>query len=288
VALLTSQQISRLSVGLLSRSLVLPGTVSRISGAEYTGPNGGTITVSVPQPGTAREQVTPGATITYDDVTETPVNVTLSHLYHAKRVTAEEMTYELVNFGAQILAVQVDAVARGAEDELAAAMNALVPEADFALNASDADTIATLLEARQLLTEANVPSGDRFLAVSADIATRLLTVEGFRSVDQSGDNSALRDATIGRLYGFTIVESNALTPGTAVAYHRSGFAFANRAPAGVAYATDTSVFSEGGISLRHIFQGQPDILSDASVVSTFAGASVVDAGRVVKLTTSAA
>ena len=92
---------------------------------------------------------------------------------------------------------------------------------------------------------------------------------------------------IGRLYGFTIVESNALTAGTAVAYHRSGFAFANRAPEGVKYATDTSVFSEGGIALRHIFQGQPDILSDASVVSTFAGAAVVAAGRVHKLTTSA-
>ena len=287
MALLTSQQISSLSVGLLSRSLVLPGTVSRIAGPEYTGPNGGTITVSVPQPGAARTQATAGATITYDDVTEVGVDVSLSHLYHAKRVTAEEMTYELVNFGAQILAVQVDAVARGAEDELAAAMNGLASEADFALAASDADTIETLLEARQALTEANVPSGDRFLAVSADIATRLLTVEGFRSVDQAGDNSALRDATIGRLYGFTIVESNGLTAGTAVAYHRSGFAFANRAPAGVAYATDTAVFSEGGISLRHIFQGQPDILSDASVVSTFAGAAVVDADRVVKLTTAA-
>ena len=286
MALLTSQQISSLSVGLLSRSLVLPGTVSRIAGPEYTGPNGGTITVSVPQPGAARTQATAGATITYDDVTEVGVDVSLSHLYHAKRVTAEEMTYELVNFGAQILAVQVDAVARGAEDELAAAMNGLASEADFALAASDADTIATLLEARQALTEANVPSGDRFLAVSADIATRLLTVEGFRSVDQAGDNSALRDATIGRLYGFTIVESNGLDAGTAVAYHRSGFAFANRAPAGVAYATDTAVFSEGGISLRHIFQGQPDILSDASVVSTFAGAAVVDAGRVFKLTTA--
>jgi hypothetical protein len=286
VALLTSQQISRLSVGLLTRSLVLPNTVSRVPGAEFSGNNGDTVTVRVPQPGAAREQLTPGATITYDDVTEVAVNVTLSHLYHAKRVTDEEATYELVDFGAQIASVQIDAVARGAEDQLAAAMNALVSEGDFALDASDADTIATLLEARQALTEANVPSGDRFLAVSADIATRLLTVEGFRSVEQAGDNGALRDATIGRLYGFTIVESNALTAGTAVAYHRSGFAFANRPPVTPRGATDSAVANAGGMSLRHIFQYQPDILSDASVVSTFAGAAVVDASRVYKLTTA--
>jgi hypothetical protein len=35
--------------------------------------------------------------------------------------------------------------------------------------------------------------------------------------------------------------------------------------------------------MRQIFQYQPDILSDASVLSTFAGANVVDADRVYKL-----
>ena len=287
MALLTSQQVSSLSVGLLSRSLVLPNTVSRIPGNEFSGMNGDTITVRTSVPGTAREQATPGATITYDAISEVGVDVTLSHLYHATRVTDEMLTYELVDFGAQVSAIQMDAVARGAEDELATVMNGLASDADFALTASDDDTIATLLEARQALGEANVPAGDRYLAVSSDIATRLLTVEGFRSVEQAGSSTALRDATIGRLYGFTIVESNALTAGTAVAYHRSGFVFANRAPVVPRGASDSATATVGGVSLRHIFQYQPDILSDASVVSTFAGAAVVDANRVVKITTAA-
>lgn len=286
MALLTSQRISRLAVGLLSRSIVLPNTVTRIPGAEFSGDNGDTITIRVPQPGTARVQATPGATITYDDVTETPVDVTLKHLYHAKRVTDEEMAFDIVDFGAQVTAVQVDAVARRAEDELASAMNALASDDTFAASASDSDTIATLLAARQALGDANVPAGDRFLAVSSDIATRLLSVEGFRSVEQAGSSDALRDAVIGRLYGFTIVESNALTAGTAVAYHRSGFVFANRPPVTPRGASDSSTASMGSVSLRHIFQYQPDILSDASVVSTFAGAAVVNAARVHKMTTA--
>lgn len=287
MALLTSQQVSSLSVGLLTRSLVLPNTVSRIPGSEFSGMNGDTITVRTSVPGASREQVTPGATITYDGLNEVGVDVSLRHLYHATRVTDEMLTYGLVDFGAQVTSIQTDAVARGAEDILAGAMNGLASEVDFALTASDADTISTLLAARELLTEANVPAGDRYLAVSPDVATRLLTVEGFRSVEQSGDNGALRDATIGRLYGFTIVESNALTNGTAVAYHRSGFVFANRAPVTPRGASDSATATVGGVSLRHIFQYQPDILSDASVVSTFAGAAVVDAARVVKITTSA-
>ena len=287
MALLTSQQVSSLSVGLLSRSLVLPNTVSRIPGSEFSGMNGDTITVRTSTPGTAREQATPGATITYDAISEVGVDVTLAHLYHATRVTDEMLTYELVDFGAQVSAIQMDAVARAAEEELADVMNGLASDADFALAASDADTIATLLEARELLGDANVPAGDRYLAVSSDIATRLLSVEGFRSVEQAGSSGALRDATIGRLYGFTIVESNALTAGTAVAYHRSGFVFANRAPVVPRGASDSATATVGGVSLRHIFQYQPDILSDASVVSTFAGAAVVDANRVVKITTAA-
>src|SRR5437762_542932 len=77
----------------------------------------------------------------------------------------------------------------------------------------------------------NVPSGDRYLAVSPDIATRLLSLEGLRDASQAGDSNALRQATIGQVFGFTVVESNALTAGTAVAYHRNAFAFANVLPA---------------------------------------------------------
>lgn len=275
MAVLTSQGISRVAIELLTRSLVLPNTVTRIPGAEFAGANGDTITVRVPQPGTARTQATPGATITYDDVTEIPVDVTLSHLYHAKRITDEEASLTLSDFAAQVTRVQVDAVASGAEDELADAMNALSADASFAATASDADTIGKLIAARTALGGNNAPAGDRFLAVSSDIAGRILSVEQITKVSEAGTASALRDAMLGRLFGFTIVESNALDAGTAIAYHRSGFVFANRTPKIPQGARDGSTATVNGVGLRHIFQYQPDILSDASVVSTFAGAAAV-------------
>lgn len=286
MAVLTAQQISSLAVGLLTRDLVLPGTVSRIPGGEFSGSNGDTITVRVPQPGTSLTQATPGATITYSDVNEVGVNVSMSHLYHAKRVTDEEMSFDIENFGVQVTRVQTAAVATGAENLLAAAMNGLASEGDFALTASVDDTKATLLEARRLLSAANVPAGDRFLAASPEVVNRLLATDEFTRVDASGNDSALRDATVGRIYGFTVVESNALTAGTACAYHRSGFVFANRVPVMPRGAASSATATAGGIGLRHIFQYDPNTLSDASVISTFAGAAVVDAARVVKLTTA--
>ena len=296
MAVLTAQGVSEVAIELLTRSLVLPNTVTRIPGGDFAGANGDTITVRVPQPGSARTQAVPGATITYDDVTEVAVDVTLSHLYNAKRITDEELSFSLEDFARQVTRVQVDAVATGAEDELADVMNALPADASFALAASDADTIAKLMAARQALGANNAPPGDRFLAVSADIAGRILTMDGMIRADASGSTSALREASIGRLFGFTVVESNALDAGTAIAYHRSGFAFANRTPLAPRGASESATATVGGVGLRHIFQYQPDILSDASVVSTFAGAAAVwedgatatDNKRFYKLDTAAA
>ena len=273
MAVLTAQGISSLAIELLTRSLVLPNTVARIPGGEFAGHNGDTITVRVPQPGSARTQTTRGATITYDDVDEVPVEVTLAHLYHGKLTSDEEMSLDLENFARQVTRVQVAAVATGGEDELAGAMNALAADASFDLADSVDDTRDKILTAREFLGDNNAPPGDRWFAVSPDIATRVLKLLGER--ETANTDSALREAVIGRLYGFTFVESNALDSGTAVAYHRSGFAFANRVPVAPRGANDSATANSGGIGLRQVFQYVPDSLSDASVVSTFAGASAV-------------
>ena len=278
MALVTAQGIAEVSIALLTRALTLPRTVTRIPAGAFAGPNGGTVTVRVPQPGAAREQVTPGATITYDDVLEIPVDVSLAHLYNGHLITDEEATLELVDFSRQVLRSQVAAVATGAEDELADAMNAVAASStiEFAATASDADTIATILEAREFLGGNDAPPGDRFAAVSPDIAGRILTLDTLMRVDASGSSDALREATIGRLLGFTFVESNALDAGTAIFYHRSGFVFANARPATpMSDTVDVATVTEGDISMRAILQYEPNRLSEASVVSTFAGAAAV-------------
>lgn len=284
MALLTAKRISRVAIGLLTRTLVLPMTVTRVPGQDFAGDNGDTITVRVPQPGSAREQSSAGDSITYDDISETSVDVALSHLYHAKRISDEELSLEVVDFGAQITEVQVSAVATGGEDELASAMNTLA--ADDSISADGSDIEEKILAARESLGEADVPTSGRWLAVSPGVATFMLKLDKFSRVDAAGDDSALREAIIGRLYGFNVVESNALDTDTAVAYHQSGFAFATRTPLVPRGAADSATAVEGGVGLRQIFQYDPDVLSDASVVSTFAGAALVDSDRVYKLDTT--
>lgn len=289
MALLTAARISRLAVALLTRSIVLPATVERIPGGEFAGDNGDTVTVRVRQPRTAKVQATPGATITIDSISEVPVNVTLSHLYDAVRVTDEELSMEIADFGRQVTEPQTRAVAIGAEDELASAMNAVV--ADDQLDTSSpvpdqaTETDRAIKLAREELSKANVPMGGRFLACAPDFVTLLLGVDKFVRADAMGDgrSTALRDAVMGRIYGFTVVESNGLTAGTALAYHRSGFVFANRTPVVPRGVNASATATEDGIGIRHIFQYQPSTLSDQSVLTTFAGAAVVDLDRIWKI-----
>ncbi len=291
MTVLTAQGIANVSIALLTRQLVLPRTVTPIPGAEFAGANGDTVTIRVPQPGTARTQASAGATITYDDVDEVPVDVQLSHLYHAKLVSDQELSLQLEDFARQITRVQTSAVATRAENLLATVMNGLSSDIEVAADGSDFD--AAVLEAREQLIRANVPMDDLWLALSPEMGTFALASDLLARADQSGSTSALRNATIGQYRGFNTVVSAGLSAGGAVAYHSSGFAFANRVPVTPRGVVDSATANEGGIGMRQIFQYVPDKLSDASVVSTFAGAAAVadtDSGastpRFVKLTTS--
>lgn len=291
MALVTAARVSRLAVQLLTRSIVLPGTVERIPGSEFAGDNGDTVTVRVRQPRTAKKQINPGDPITIDSISEVPVNVTLSHLYDAVNITDQELSMDIVDFGRQVTEPQTRAVAIGAEDELAVAMNNVVADDSLdltpAIGTLETETDRAIKQARESLSEADVPAGGRFLACAPDFITLLLGVEKFVRADALGDgrSSALRDAVMGRIYGFTVVESNGITSGSAVAYHRSGFVFTTRTPVVPRGVNASATSTEDGIGLRHIFQYQPSNLRDQSVLTTFAGASVVDIDRVWRITT---
>lgn len=288
MAFLTAQQISRLAIPLLTRRLVLPMTVARVPGDEFRGDSGDTVSIRVPVPRTPQVQATPGTNITYTDIDETQSDVTVVQVYDATNVNDHQMTLELVDFGRQVLRPMTDAVARGCEDQLAAAMNDVTPDASFALDADPADTEAQILAAGQALDEADVPPDGRWFAVSPAIKTRVLSVPKFTRVNESGSAQALRRGIIGDLYGFTFVVSNGLTAGEAIAYHESSFGFATFPPVEMEgqAAVQSAVASEQGISLRVLRQWNPANLSQQVVVSAFAGAGPVDLDRVYKLDTA--
>ncbi|GAA3581104.1 P22 phage major capsid protein family protein [Klugiella xanthotipulae] len=85
---------------------------------------------------------------------------------------------------------------------------------------------------RKALNKAKVPQADRLLIVNAEFASYLEEYESkIMAVDTSGDSSGLREATIGKLLGFTTYNSENV-PTTnkpqMIGFHRSSIAFVSQ------------------------------------------------------------
>jgi hypothetical protein len=225
-----AETVIRTALGMLEREIVLPRLVWRDAVPSFRGAKDDTVSIRVPAFTTARTRVLRGGRpITVDNLAETKVDITLdTDVYKAVAVTDEEMTLDIADFGAQVLQPVVAAVARGVEDSLSDTMNAASYETEITLN--EDDPYVSLIDARTALNKANVPMGGRFLAVGADVEAAILKSDRLSKFDQSGSDDALREASIGRIAGFTAVSAPGLDPDVAIAAHQTAFALATVAP----------------------------------------------------------
>ncbi len=270
---LKAETIAATALGLLERELVLSNLVWANAGFDFTGAKNDSVTIRVPAVLDAREQdwrAANPADIVLDTLTESSIDVKLNKdIYSAVQVTDEELTLDIKDFGAQVLQPQVSAVARAIDTGVANLIQGATYNSTVTLNPADPWT--GVLEARSVLNKQNVPFKDRTLLVGADVETNILKSDRLAKVDQSGDDSALRDATVGRLAGFNVVTSNAIDPASAFAFVPSAFVLATRAPAipgGVAFGASQSY---NGLSMRWIKDYDSAKLRDRSIVNIYAG-----------------
>lgn len=274
-AIYTAEQLARVAIGLVDQDLVLAATVNRDYEADFTGGVGLTVNAKVPSFLTGRKR-TAGATaaITVDDLNESNLAITITdQAYSATKLTDAELALTLEDFGRQVLAPQVGAVVRTCEDSVIDVMQALT--ASVAITWSATDPLGTLVDARKALRDLKVPASDLYCAVGTSLAADLLKTKELTDASQSGSTGALRDATLGRLRGFTVIESNGLAENEVVFYHRNAFTLVARAPqvpAGVAFGQSVAA---NGFALTALRDYDSSILADRSVVSTFIGAQVL-------------
>lgn len=273
-------QIVQAAALLLQREIVLPRLVWTQPDANFRGALNDTITLRVPAVLASRTRVLRSeAALIADTLTETSVPVVLdTHVYSLLNVTDEELTLDISDFAAQVLAPQMRAVGEGMENEIVGALEAATPADTISLGDYD-NTYEALIEAGVILNENNVPRGGRIVVVGSRIEAQILSDERFSKVNESGSSDALREATITRAAGFTIVGSNAVDPYTAYAMDRYAVAFANVAPALPEGATMKSRVSLAGLALRYLRDYNPSNSTgpvDRSLVDAFVGAASVE------------
>lgn len=94
----------------------------------------------------------------------------------------------------------------------------------------------SILSLRTALAKAKVPESERYVAVNPEFAALLLdSASKLSSADIAGSDAELRNGVLGRLLGFTIIETpllvntvSAVAKPAAIAYHKSAISFANQ------------------------------------------------------------
>jgi len=277
---LKSNNIVDLGLELLKQEVVTPRVFWRVAEAEFTRTTDDTVTIRVPAYATASKRtMRSGTAINAADFAERGVDVTINtHLYHRTDISSEELTLDITDFGAQILQPQVEAVARGLEDECVNVMTGASYQ--NAVNWDYSDPIASVTAARGWLNRAHVPANGRVLMVGPSIEESLLGDERLLDASASGSTGALRDATIGRLRGFDVVANPNLPDDVAVAFHTSAFALVTRAPARPAGVAFGATAASDGFAMRWLRDYDNSMVADRSLVDLFCGtAAVTDLGH---------
>ena len=287
-SLYTPQQAARSALAALRYLSVLPRTVRQDFSTEFVAGRGQTVNVRGPVTvGAARTYTAANRTardaIVFDDLAQTTYPVVLdTQVYKAVRLPDDFATFTLENLEQQVLVPQAQSVVKGVQAPLLAKMQQISPDASVPAVAADGSNIRTVLIAlRRVLNSRQVPVEGRTVAVGPGIEAAILSDVLLQRANESGTDGMLRNATIGNIFGFTIVADPLLPDYYGVAYNQDAFAHVTRPSKNPEGAAKSATVSQDGFSLRWLEHYNPLQLEDQSVVDTFVGAETLDANRAV-------
>lgn len=290
ITLFRPEQAAKATLSSLRRLTLLPRTVRQDFSQEFVAGRGQTVNVLGPiSAGKAKVYTKANRAardaIQFNDIVQEWFPVTLEdQVYNAIRLPDDFATFTLEDMTRQVLRPQAESVV----DELAAPliteMSAIATDASIPKVAPDGSNFRqVLIKTRQVLNDRGIPAAGRTFAVGSDLEAAALSDELLQKVNESGTSDVLRDATIGRLFGFTIVADPKLASDFGIGYHKDAFAHVtrpSRQPDGAAFSASVA---QDGYALRWIQHYNPLQLEDQSVVDTFYGATTLDADRAVSV-----
>lgn len=150
-----------------------------------------------------------------------------------------------------------------------------------ATSGSGGITAESVTEARRLLNAAKVPQEGRFIAWHEDAEAELLGIEKFTSSDFGDPGDAVREAVIGRKYGFTHAMDQQVVVATGevknLAFHRDAIVLATRPlpPPPANSGVQSSVMAEDGIGIRVIYAYNPSYLGVQVTLDILYGVAIL-------------
>ncbi|WP_144722236.1 P22 phage major capsid protein family protein [Cellulosimicrobium sp. TH-20] len=213
--------------------------------------------------------------IVLDSITETTKTFNLSkvHDYSAVGLSEFDLNLALKDFASQVLAPQAEAIVEGQEHKIATTLQA-VPVTE-GLTYDPADPVRYFTRLRKMLRDNGASQAGLQVLVGTNVYADLLDAKAITDASESGTSEALREGQVGRIRGFTIVETNRLDEDEVVAFHRDAVTLITRAPAVPKGASFGSIISEKGVSLRYLQDYDANVTQDRSILSTFSAVGIL-------------
>lgn len=269
------EKIAAAAAVALDQQVVIPSVFRREGFDQFRGAKNDTINVRV-------EGVLPYRTygwrndrsteIQFDEYKERTVAVSFGDdLYSAVKLTDEQ--YEMDFDGWTKLALkQTDAIARGMTDACVDELENAPYEVELKLESTNLRH--GLIRARQVMNRLMVPAGRRVILVGTNVEAALLEDDKLNLASNVGESeavSALREATLGRRFGFDFVVAQELDPDTAIAMVDSAFVVVTGAPTVPQSVPFGASASANGWAVRWIRDYDSTRLQDRSIFNTYFG-----------------
>ncbi|MDQ2826656.1 MAG: hypothetical protein M3Y04_06830, partial [Actinomycetota bacterium] len=272
-------------LGLALQGFRLASVVTRYGPNEFQAGRGATVKLTIPSALIARDRgIDDKATaIVVDDLKESTYDVNLDvHAYSAVSLSEGDMSLHLEDAARQVLVPQVDAVVDYIENALALALAGVT--ADAAITFDPANPVKVFTAARGALRAKGLDiasAGTMTAVVGGNVADALLD-SGALDFQATGTAAALRDGQLGSIRGFDVMESSRVGADDLFAFPKSGVSLAARAPEvpmGAAYGAKVN---KDSFDLRVLADYDASRTNDRHIVSTFVGAAIAPAYRVVR------
>ncbi|WP_113705372.1 P22 phage major capsid protein family protein [Nonomuraea lactucae] len=300
---LTPSIIAKQALANLYENTVMSQLVHRDYEEEFVNRVGDTVTIRKPAVFEAKNfNRTTGIEI--QNATEGSIPITLDKFADVSfAVTSEELTLEIIDFNAQLLAPACEAIAQKIDKDILTLRNDIVQRVGKAgapitgvtgAAIHNWDNPRSVIDARRVLNQRNVPATDRHVVVGPEIEAKWLSDPLFHQADTRGDTEGLREANLGRrifghdAYQTQNIEAPTGTPGAGqpnteigVAFHRTAFALVTRPLVLPQGAANAHVESYQGFALRVVMGYDQVKKQDIVSIDTLYGVKTLDPNRAV-------
>lgn len=240
---------------LLEEQLVVPAAFRREGIDAFRGAKDDTINVKVPGVLPFRKYAwrnDRSAALVVDKYKERKIAMTFGgNGYSAVELTDEESEMDFAGW-TQMAVTQTEAIARGLNSEAQDAL--LNAPFEVVVTLDEADLRGSLIRLKKVADRLRAP-GIRTIFVDNDLEVALLDDDKLNlaiNVGEAEAVTALREASLGRRFGFNFVTADELPAGESVLKIGDGFVFLNAAPSVPQSAGFGATSSHNGVSLRWI------------------------------------